>query len=250
MNPMRLWKLLEHVKLFLVTSAGALFVAMAGLKDGLGRLAPLYTYTVLAAAVWLATSPKIGSDSNYQIEAGLLIALCAACALDRFECFPRLFAGSMAGILLLLLPLTVNVYTNLLVCRNTITRRVSRELQHRAKDAEIARFLPPGRGPVLSTDFDPVLQFHGRIDVEPFIYAQLVDAGLVDPTPVLADLQARRFSTVILFRNVFAPRARWENEETVSLTDAQMQAVRTNYRLVGHLKGPYLEGDYIYAPRQ
>ena len=66
---------------------------------------------------------------------------------------------------------------------------------------------------------------------------------------MLKDLEGRRFGTLILFRNVFEPPASWEVEETLSLSDAQMDAVRENYRLVKHPKGPYLDGDYIYVPR-
>ncbi|MDQ2950392.1 MAG: glycosyltransferase family 39 protein [Acidobacteriota bacterium] len=250
MNPMHVAKLIKHVKFFLFGSAGVLVVMAAGLKFAVGRLAPLYVYTALAACLWLATCPKAGSDTNYQIEIGILIALCAACSLDRLWCFPKLFAGSTATAVVLLFPLLLNGCVNLLVGGINISGRISTELLQRVREPQIAPFVKSVEGRILSVEFDPLMKFSGRIDVEPLIYVLLVKAGRIDPAPVLEDLEARRFSALILFRNVFAAPARWEGDETLCLTDTQMDAVRRNYRLVKHVKGPYLDGDYIYEPRR
>jgi hypothetical protein len=249
-NPLSVDKLVQHVRYFVLTCGGLLVVIAAGVRRGSRRLMPLYLYTLLAAGIWLATAPKIGSDLNYQIETMLLLALCAACALDRLEYFPKLFRQDRGWVTLLNIPLLLHVVLNVVLTGNVLASRVLMEPQKAAESAALMPYLQP-RGRVLTSQFNALVHSRGRMEVEPLIYTLLVDAGRVDPGPVLRDLSSRQFARVIIGQDVFTPnKAAWDNQETLSLPAAHLEALRANYRLVAHVPGAYLEGDYIYEPRQ
>lgn len=227
-NPFSVDKLLQHLQYFGLTCVGVLIVIAAGLRHGSRRLVPLYLYTALAAGVWLATAPKIGSDLNYQIETVLLISLWAACSLDRLQFFPKLFRQDRGWVTLLNIPLLLHVVLNVVLTANVLAARVLMEPQKAAESAALMPYLQPG-GPVLTSQFNALMHSRGCIEVEPLIYTTLVKTGLVDGTPVLRDLQARRFEHVIISQDVFAPRAAaWDNEETLSLPPSQLDALRKN----------------------
>jgi len=104
---------------------------------------------------------------------------------------------------------------------------------------------------VLGGHYDATLQLRGRIEVETLIYTLLVEAGRVDPGPVLRDIDAGQFDTVMLPFDVTAgPKPTWLNAEVTPLPKAQLDAVRAHYRLVKHLDGAFLNGNYIYEPNR
>lgn len=250
LNPFSTEKLLQHLQFFVLTSGGVLVVAAVGIRSRIGRLAPLYLYTALALGVWLATAPKTGSDLNYQIEGTLLLALCAACTLDRLHFFEKFIAGDRAWATLLQIPLLLHVVLNAVLITWNVTGRILLEPLKRAETAALRPYLEPRRGPVLSVALDPLLHWRGRMEVEALIYKLLVEGGVADPGPVREDLAARRFATVILYEDVFSRNASWKNAEVPSLPATQLDEIRRNYRLVQHVPGPYLEGDYVYEPRR
>jgi hypothetical protein len=84
--------------------------------------------------------------------------------------------------------------------------------------------------------------------LESLYHVLLVEAGVTDPERVRRDLAARRFATVILYENVFETRPPSKTAEVPSLPQAQLDEVRKHYRLVRHVDGPYLNGDYVYQP--
>jgi len=104
----------------------------------------------------------------------------------------------------------------------------------------------PGR--LLSVHFDSLVHYRGRIEVEPLIYSLLVEAGRIDPGPVLRDLSARQFDTILLAENLFEPQPAVQDPELAHLPAAQLDAIRRNYRVVQHAEGPY--GVYVYEPRR
>ena len=103
----------------------------------------------------------------------------------------------------------------------------------------------PGR--LLSVHFDSLVHYRGSIEVEPLIYSLLVESGRTDPGPVLRDLSARQFTTILLAENLFEPAAAGQDPELAHLPAAQLDAIRRNYRLVQHVEGPY--GVYVYEPK-
>ena len=90
------------------------------------------------------------------------------------------------------------------------------------------------------------MHYRGEIEVEPFPYALLVRAGMIDPTPVLRDLQGRKFATLVLGENLFE-----KNDDTgtdsVPRYAAHAAAIRENYRVVAKIPGPY--GLFVYEPQ-
>jgi hypothetical protein len=250
LNPFSAAKLAGQAQYMTLASGGVLALVAAGMRRPAARLAPLYIYSGLALAVWLATAPKIGSDLNYQLELNLLLAIGSGCALDRLGFFPACFAGKRTWVTLLQIPLAFHLVLNTSLIARTLAARMFAEPLQRAESAALAPFLEAARGPVLAVSLDALVHARGRIDVEPLIYTLLVEAGVTDPEPVRRDLAARRFGAVVLYENLFAANSFRKNSETPSLPAAQLEEIRKNYRLVRHTEGPYLEGDYVYEPRR
>lgn len=248
LNPFSVEKLQQQLEHLLLTSSGLILIGILGVRYWSRRLTPLYLYTGLAAGVFLATAAKVGSDLNYQIELTLLLVLCAACALDRLSFFPKCFAADRGSIALLQIPLLVHIALNLALGVTTVLARAMQEPPKRVELEQLQPYLNRSHGRVLSVQLDALAHFRGRMEVEPLIYTLLVDAGMTDPSAVRRDLAARQFKTVILYENVFADVPSWKSAETPSLPNAHLNEIRRYYRLVKHVPGPYLEGNYIYEP--
>jgi hypothetical protein len=209
----------------------------------------LYLYTVFAAIVWLATSPKVGSEPNYQIEMLLLLALCAACTLDRLQFFEKLESGDTSWVTLLQIPLLLQIVLNIGLTFKMAVVRVEHERQFRKETAILMPVLASRPGPLLTWQYDIALQAGRPLELDVWFYTLLVNAGRIDPHQVLGDLANQRFRTVILGMNVFnSTGSRWRNAETLFLPEAHLDQIRKHYRLVAHVPGPYLAGDYVYEP--
>lgn len=252
-NPYAGWKLYDQVKSSALFGFGLWIVAAAGLRS-LSReecrsSLPLYIYTGFAATVWLATSPKVGSESNYQIETLLLVALCAACTLDRLQFFDKLEVGDTSWVTLLQIPLLLQIVLNIGLTFKMAVVRVGHERQFRTESAILKQVLASRPGPLLTWQYDIAVQSGRPLELDVWFYTLLVNAGRIDPGQVLADLAQRRFRTVILGMDVFDSNgSRWRNGETLFLPDADLDQIRKHYRLVVHVPGPYLVGDYVYEP--
>jgi hypothetical protein len=88
------------------------------------------------------------------------------------------------------------------------------------------------------------------MEVEPLPHGWLVADGLVNPEPVRRDLAAGAFATVILGDNIFESKGPSANLELGSLPPVEIEEIRKHYRLVAHIKGPYMDGLYVYQPSQ
>jgi hypothetical protein len=245
MNPLAWVKLAQHTQYLALTGAGVILAAVIGARHVSRRTAPLYIYAALASAVWLLTAPKIGSDLNYQIEMMLVLTMCAASALDPLEFFPSLFCGRSGWVTLLQIPLLLFVVLNLLLTARTVAERVLMEPVKQRETVALKSFVERP-GPLLTMQYDSLVHYRGRIEVEPLIYPLLVRAGRTDPGPVTRDLAARRFATVMLADSVDAPPGA-ENPELLPLPNAQMEAIRKNYQLVRQVDGPNTV--HVYEPR-
>jgi hypothetical protein len=247
MNPFALFKLGQQSQYLVLTGAGLIITGLAGMGRPFGRALPLYLYTSLALLIWLVTAAKIGSDLNYQVEATIALAMCAALALDRLEFFPSLFTARRTWVTILQLPLLVYLAVNFLLTARVIAERAVFEPLKREETVALRPHVErPGR--LLSVHYDSLVHGRGRIEVEPLIYRLLVEAGLTDPTPVLRDLESRQFSRVILAQDLFSASPPAENPEVGRLPKVQEEAIRKCYRLVKHLDGP--NNVYIYEPRR
>ncbi len=223
--------------------------AACGVRYATRRTAPLFLYTSLALTVWLLTAPKVGSDLNYQLEMTFLLALAVGVGLDQMGFFSAVISNRRTAITLLQIPIVLHVALNLtLTARTTAERAVFDS----AKTAEIEALRPYWgitKSRVLGGNYDATQQLRGRIEVETLIYTLLVEAGRVDPGPVLRDIEAGQFDTIMLpFDATAGPKPTWLNAEVTPLPRAHLDAVRKHYRLVKHLDGAFLNGNYIYEP--
>ncbi len=191
------------------------------------------------------TASKIGSDSNYQIEAAVVLILCACAALHALDFFSLVFSGSKSWITLLLIPVALYMMVNFRIAGPFLIARFARERQFRQQvDALRPYFSDNGRA--ISTDINGMMHLRGRLEVEPLIYTLLVGAGRIDPAQVRRDIAASAFSTIVLYQDLSQPFD--PDPELRSLPEEQLNEVRKHYQLVGHIPGPYLNGVFVYKP--
>jgi hypothetical protein len=248
MNPFSPWKFLVQFRYFVSVSFGMLVIVAVSFGRMLrGRgLAPC-VYLILAALVFLGTAAKVGSDTNYQIESTLLLAICAAIGLHQIKFFELYFQRSRSWITMLLIPLALHMAIGYRVSANALMARLVNEKLFRAEIEQLAPYVQPSGGLVLSTDFNAMVRLRQRMDVEPLIYNLLVSVHVIDPEPILRDLARGAFSTVILSEDLFQPQ-QFSGPEIGTLPRSQLEEVRRHYRLVRHVPGPFLDGVYVYQP--
>ncbi|MDQ2946372.1 MAG: DUF2029 domain-containing protein, partial [Acidobacteriota bacterium] len=246
LNPFAMHKLGQHVAFILISAGPLILVTAAGAwRFWRGRGRELLVYLGLAATVLTLTAPKIGSDSNYQLEATVLLILTACMALHSLNFFQECFRGSKTWITLLQLPLAVHLILNVRMTKDLVLTRIVTEQQFRQQVATLRPYLSDG-GRVLSTESNALVRVRGRIEVEPLIYGILARAGRIDPEPLRRDLAAHAFSTVILLEDLNRPLE--ANPEIATLPPNHRAEIQRHYRLVTHIPGPYLDGIYVYKP--
>jgi hypothetical protein len=212
-----------------------------------GRSVALCIYAACAAGVFLATSGKVGSDSNYQLETTVVLAICAAVGLHRLDFLKLYFSGSKRWITLLVLPLAIHVINGYRSLPNLVTSRIANELSARSQLEDLRPYVPSSGGLVFSSDYSSMVRLRQRLDVEPLIYGLLVRAGAVDPEPVRRDLDRGAFSTVILTEDVTQPQ-QTSFLEFIIVPESQRAAIREHYRLVKHIPGPFQHELFVYQP--
>ncbi len=249
LNPFSFRKLLEHLRYLAPAAGGLIVIALAGAPAAFRRgLHPLYMYLAASALLLLATSSKIGSDLNYHLETMVVLGICAGWTLHQLRFFPLSFRGSPSAVTLLQIPLLFHIVLNLVISGRVLLEKAVSETLHRAEYAQLQPYLAADRGRILSVQLGPLVQAGRRLEVEPLIYTLLVEAGRLDPEPVLRDLSEKRFGLVLLYEDVFQPRNGPRPPELPSLPPSQLEAIRRNYRFVEHIDGPFLQGDYLYSP--
>jgi hypothetical protein len=247
MNPMSGTKILTQLQVFGSVSGCLVVVSAAGFGRMIrSRSLPACVYLLLAAMVFLITAPKIGSDTNYQIETTVMLAICASIGVNELNFFPLLFQGSKKWVTLLLLPLAVHTAVGYRATVNTVILRWAEENAWRASIEELRPYVPPTGGLVLSTNYNTMVRLRERFDVEPLIYNLLVLAKVVDPEPVRRDLARGAFSTVILGEDVFGPRP--SSLESGTLPEIQLAEIREHYRLVKRFDNLLIQS-YVYQPK-
>jgi hypothetical protein len=247
LNPFAFDKVNQHVRYMLIASGQLILVlAIAARKAIRGPATTLFIYLGLSLAVLAVTAPKIGSDSNYQIEVTLLLILCTCVSLQALDFYSLCRKHSRSWVTLLQMPLVVYIVLNLRIFVPTVVTRIVHEQQFRSQVAALERSI--GReSRVLSTEIDAMVHLRGRIEVEPLIYKLLVAAGRVDPEPLRRELAGTSFAAVVLYQDV-RYNSFDHDLEMPTLPDTQIAAIREHYRLTEHIPGPYLNGIYVYKP--
>jgi Dolichyl-phosphate-mannose-protein mannosyltransferase len=248
MNPFSAAKFLAQFRYFVSISFGLLVIVGVSFGRMLrGRSLAPCIYLMVAGLVFLGTAAKIGSDTNYQIESTLLLAVCAAVGLHQINFFQLYFERSKSWITMLLIPLALHMAIGYRVSANALLARLMNEKLFRAEIEQLKPYVQSSGGLVLSTDFNAMVRLRQRMDVEPLIYNLLVSVHVIDPEPVRRDLARGAFSTVILSEDVFQPQ-QFGDAEIGTLPPSQLEEVRKHYRLVQHVPGPFLDGVYVYQP--
>lgn len=248
LNPFSLSKLGDQFEYFAFTASALCLLAVCGLAAGKNRsIHPFVLYLMFAALMLFATASKIGSDLNYQIETVIALSLVSALALDRLRFFSLLFAGDKGWVTLLQIPLLFHIVLNCAVTGKVAIQRIAMDLD-RDQQFQTLEPLLPSTGRLLSVEINPVLQTGRTIEVEPLIYTLLVDAGMSNPEPVLADLREQRFDRVVLFENLFDSNRPDLGPEAPSLPAEHLSTITEQYSLLRHIPGPLLGGLYVYAP--
>jgi 4-amino-4-deoxy-L-arabinose transferase-like glycosyltransferase len=246
MNELILAKLGAHLQYILVAALQLIIIAIVGIKPAwrAHKMAP-YVYLAFASLVFLVTAPKLGSDTNYQIELTVMLVVCASIALHSLNFFELCFSGSRSWITLLQLALAIHVVENFRISENVLLTRVGVEQMLRTQVTALSPYLADG-GRLLSTDYNSMARLRGYMEVEPLIYNLLVRARVVNPEPLRRDLQAEAFSTIFLYEDVVHP----ENldPEVSTFPAAQLEEIRKHYRLIARVPGPYLDGIFVYKP--
>ena len=233
-------KFAQQLQHFGLTAAGLLALAIPGLFRALrGPRNALYIYLFTSMAVFLLIAGNRGADVNYALEMTIVMALCAGWALGEFN-----FDTNKVWAPILQLAFLFHVGLNLaLTARMGVDRFVLEPLR-REEVRQLRPYLERGR--VISVQMDPLLHTQGRMYVEPLDYTLLVNSGIVDGTGLLKDLEARQFSAVVLYHDIFQVRSL--PEEIPSLPEQHLEAMRRHYKLAAHINGPFLDGDYVYVP--
>ncbi len=241
-------KAMQHVQ-FIALVSGALIVAFLAAVPRLARSrsSPLLVYFVLSWLLLAVMAPKVGSDANYHIEPTALLIVCTAAGLAELKFFDLVFGNSKSWVTLLQTALAVFLVMNYRVVVPDVIARLSREDQFRAEAARVEPYLRHARGPVFSVELDPVIRARGRIDVEPYIYTLMVNAGRIDPEPMRRDLANSAIPVVILYEDIAHPIDD-QSLEIGRLIPSHTAELRQHYHLVEHIPGPYLEGVYVYLP--
>ena len=249
MNPLNAKKLVDQLRFFgAVSGCMALVTVMSFGRIVRTRGIAVCIYVVLAATVFLLTAPKIGSDTNYQIELTVMLAVACGIGLHELHFFPLLFQGSKKWVTLLLLPVAVHAAVGYRATVNTVIFRWATENGSRRTIEQLRPYIAPTGGLVLCSDYNAMARLRGRFDVETYVYSMLAAAKVVDPEPVRRDLARGAFSVVILGENVFDLKDS-QDPEMVTLPESLFAEIRAHYHLVKHADSPFLDGDYVYLPK-
>jgi hypothetical protein len=200
---------------------------------------PLLLYFLTACAVFF-TAGRIGSSHNYVLEplvVGMIMTGVLWVELTRRAGLARTGVLLLFGAIALQL-LWVDFHRRYVISLHR--PRISAHAARRVMD-EIAA----APGPVLCEDVGLIELAGKQVVLEPFEFTQMARAGVVDPGPVVADVERGRFSIIVLRFNPeeqpHRPGADWAAGRWL---DTLIAALVRRYELVEEV-APY----YLYRPR-
>jgi hypothetical protein len=201
-----------------------------------GFTGPIAAYAVAGLAV-VALGGREGATINYLLDlaaAGSLALAAAAPVLARAPFYPIVAIANLVLAALLLDPL------GLVPGRTATTGAWGDPARITSARADLA-----SDDLVLAEDSGLLLATGHRVVVDDlFLWSRLASRGAIDPSPLLADVEAARFTAIAseadLAQLGSAPayeRSRWD--------PALVRAIDARYRLVSRLPG----GLFVYRPR-
>lgn len=202
------------------------------------------TLTWVAGFAVLLTAVKVGSSVNYAAVIYLTSAILLAVTLEWINTRwgPRsLLLISTAAALLLVVPLQREMEARAIdLDQIDATSRVE------AEAVEVIRAHP---GRIVGDRDDLILEAGRESELEPYVYAQLEDAGTWDPAGLVAALDAHRVALVQTRFDVSQPIDTYH--DTPVWPRSVIDAVRRSYCLTWHTTQPKLLADHglwLYEP--
>jgi hypothetical protein len=153
-------------------------------------------YFLISAAVSISVA-KIGASFNYFLEpfAAACVLIGVACGVTQRAWFQSARAR-LAGVALALL-LAAQLFAMAFGFVALMHKHILQPFSPPDEQIVFQRILGT-KGDILCEDYS-LLDLAGRpVLLEPFEFTRMVRAGLVDPTPVLADIQRRRFALIVM----------------------------------------------------
>jgi 4-amino-4-deoxy-L-arabinose transferase-like glycosyltransferase len=190
-------------------------------------------YTLIAAATTLLAG-KAGASVNYLYEPATALCLAAGAVLA----WPNR-NYLLKSTVVLLLALQINGLVNW--SREEYIPFVMTKVYATSEVAQMAQIVSDATGPVLSDEYMGLTPLLGRpLYFQPFEFLQLQKANLWDQTPLIAAIQRREFSAILLYEPTVGPAmivSRW--------TPQIRNAIWANYKLK-----TTLSGTWIYTPEK
>jgi uncharacterized membrane protein (UPF0136 family) len=185
------------------------------------------TYYLAALLVAVGTIGKVGADTNYFLEAGLVMGLVLAVAWERCSrsVAAQGLAVAAAGMLALVAAQQVRVQVKARAQRASVESEVQLSLAGKnVITTEITSALRAGATPLL---------------LDPYVFARAAEAGLVDQAPLLRGLRAQNAQAALVDADLSKPGAssRWTPQTSAVILD--------RYRLASAI-GDHL---YLYLPK-
>lgn len=204
-----------HLPVLVLLLTGCVTITVRGRTEPARLIVP---YTLGALAV-LVTAGKTGSSVNYLLELGMALCLASGFLLASARDSPRRRVTVVAALLLQTLYLLAFPHGFYDYLRDTI--------DDRAISAQLSATVAASPGPILADEDLGFLPINGDpILLQPFEFRQLVLAGAWDQAPLLAMIEQRKFSLIMIYTNHWTPPVqdqRW--------TPEMLTAIRTNYRV-------------------
>jgi hypothetical protein len=183
-----------------------------------------------AAALAALTVGKAGSNVNYWLECCAAASLATGALVHLLRHRPR--ARAVAGLLLLL-------QTALVLGGARYGEHLRAKLGQREHLAALDALLRAEPGPVLADEALGLLPLSGRrVELQPFEMTRMALAGTWDEGPLLAALDRREYSAILMHRVPWSPvhLTRW--------TPRMLEHIERNYERAASL-GPTL----VFRPR-
>lgn len=172
------------------------------------------------------TVGKVGSNVNYFLELSSALAIWIGCSTAKPMSKVTIRKGQIILSLLILCQIIWSLTANWLISYRVITEKWSKLSEYEEVFQEVRQ--AASRGPILADDYLFMVILAGqRIYYQPFEYYQLYNAGIWAPTNLVAEIQDRKFSLVLLNKpGSHLYQERWPSSITQAIKDNYIEKKR------------------------
>ncbi|MFB3895219.1 MAG: ArnT family glycosyltransferase [bacterium] len=184
----------------------------------------LFTLYFIISALVAISCGKYGSAVNYLLELMVAGSILMGFAIKQSEVLsPKAIVKMVCFTLLIIQLLWIYHVPYILEYGETPTQKDGFYAQ------ETEQYLKDTQGWVLSDDAAMLVRNHKPVLFQPFIMSTLARQKVWDQTPVVNDLNHKKFEVLILYFNIN------RNPDFERYTDEMIDAIRANYHIVDHL---------------